>query len=376
MFGRMSGFFGRGGGSDQSQRQPAQRPQVEDRIRVVADPNLNALLIKANPVDMLTIRRLIRENIDITESDSRMLMKTHVIGPLKYASAMEVASLLREVYRENINTNPMPGQFGFRTAMFVDPNQGRPRDASGNLRAPSLSISVDDRSNTLIVQCNEPMREDLEKLVEALEKAAVDSFRNIKIVSIRGIDPSLVQQAVNALQGRRGTGTGVTGGFGSPGGFGGPVGGGIPGVPGGFGMPGGGFRGFGGSGFGGLGSGGGFRGFSGGGMGGGGFGGRRGGGGGGAGGGGGGGVVGAARHPTPNPVEGRIFLSPRSRMTRGRFLCTIRVTSALPALPVRRSGPAARSGTRIRLKSELRHPNYDIRSTTSEVRKMAFRRSS
>src|SRR5262249_52292562 len=78
----------------------------EDRIRVVADRGTNSLLVKASPLDMLTIRRLLEKALDTGESDSTAIMRTWVIGPLRYATASEVATVLRDVYREQTNNNP------------------------------------------------------------------------------------------------------------------------------------------------------------------------------------------------------------------------------------------------------------------------------
>src|SRR5262249_39716803 len=110
----------------------------------------------------------------------------------------------------------------------------------------TLSISVDDGTNSLVLGAPKSMYEDIKALVEQLEKAAKDSTRTVRFVPIRGVDPSLVQQALDAIQGRTtnqnqgmmGQFGGFRGGF--PGGFGGMRGGG--GFPGGFGGGGGGMR--------------------------------------------------------------------------------------------------------------------------------------
>ena len=43
----------------------------------------------------------------------------------------------------------------------------------------------------------------LTRLVERLEASAQDSTRTVRVVSIKGVDPFLVQQAIDAIQGRR-----------------------------------------------------------------------------------------------------------------------------------------------------------------------------
>lgn len=255
------GFFGgRFGGM---QQQPA--APVAQRIRVVADPATNAILVRANALDMLEIRKLVRDTLDSGETDSKAVIRTFLVK-LKYASASTVSNIIRDVYREYMNTDSqrtIVGGFpGFGIGGFGR-GQNRNVDANGNPRAVTLSVGVDDAANQLVLSCNEKLYEDIKKLSEQLDEAAKDSSRTIKVIPIKGLDPLLAQQAIDAIQGRRpnpnaggfGTFGGGMGQFGG-GNFRGGFGGGQPGMGGfGGGQPGmGGFRG----GFGGGNPGGGF----------------------------------------------------------------------------------------------------------------------
>ena len=77
------GFFGRFGGRG---AEPPANP-TPNRIRVVADPTTNSLLVRAKPVDMLTIRWLLAKAIDNNDTDATAGPKNRIIGPLKYAKA-------------------------------------------------------------------------------------------------------------------------------------------------------------------------------------------------------------------------------------------------------------------------------------------------
>ena len=69
-----------------------------------------------------------------SEIDSNAVQKTFVIGPLKYATATEVAAILKDVYREQTNTSPSSTQVGgfrgFGFGAFAAAN--RNTDANGN----------------------------------------------------------------------------------------------------------------------------------------------------------------------------------------------------------------------------------------------------
>src|SRR5262249_10649332 len=73
--------------------------QREDRIRVVADVNTNSLIVKATPLDVLTIRRLLRDHIDLPVAEGALAKKVYQI-PLKNTSALEVQAWLQNVYRQ------------------------------------------------------------------------------------------------------------------------------------------------------------------------------------------------------------------------------------------------------------------------------------
>lgn len=233
------GQFGGGGGGFGEMMMQAlggQRgtPRVE-RIRVVADTATNSLLVKANLIDMLTVHRLLKEAIDTGVTDSGVLPKTWYLK-LKFADASEVATIIERVYSESMNTRSqrgfvgggLPG-FGFGSigggggfpgAGFG----GGPVDAQGNRKAVTLTVGVDVRNNSLALYCSTNMKEDIEKLIEQMEKATEESPQIVRVLSTPGVDPTLFQNAVNAIQGRP-TSSGRS--FGQQGGVFGPGGGGF-----------------------------------------------------------------------------------------------------------------------------------------------------
>src|SRR5207244_968678 len=114
-------------------------------------------------------------------------------------------------------------------------------------------------NNLLVLNCTEAIYKDIKKVVDKMEEFAADSTRTFRVVKLKGVDPLLVQQAIDAIQGRRtsttGRGTGSGFGPGTGSGFGPGTGSGfqpfgtggiVPGMqrggfgPGGGGMPGGG----------------------------------------------------------------------------------------------------------------------------------------
>jgi hypothetical protein len=178
-----------------------QRPT---RIRVVADSGSNSLLVRARPLDLLGIQHLLASAIDVAETDSAAVQRTWVLRPLKHADAGEVARTLRDVYRVQMsNGGAAPGTAS--TTPFGGPaltalTAARAGDPAA--RAPSLSVGVDERTQTLIVACSERMKDEIQELVDKLDEAAGGVTPNVQVIHVTGADPALVQRAIDAIQGR------------------------------------------------------------------------------------------------------------------------------------------------------------------------------
>jgi type II secretory pathway component GspD/PulD (secretin) len=108
-----------------------------DRVRVVAEPASNSLLIKATPLDMLAIRGLVGKTLDVASDRADAGPRTYVLPALRHASAADLAKVLRELYQ------------GGGKATFT--------------------VAVEARTNTLVLRASPAVFEDVKKLVERLD---------------------------------------------------------------------------------------------------------------------------------------------------------------------------------------------------------------
>ncbi len=105
----------------------------EERIRIVPDASSNKLLVRANPLDMYQLRKLV-QLVDGEISDSKAFIKTNYVA-LKNAYAAEVAEVIKDVYRDhlilhgrdpaNIQNSPFGGIVSMGRASSVDANGNR-----------------------------------------------------------------------------------------------------------------------------------------------------------------------------------------------------------------------------------------------------------
>jgi type II secretory pathway component GspD/PulD (secretin) len=192
---------GQGGGPAAS----APAAPRESRIRVVADPGSNSLLVRARPADLESIHRLLEKAIDAGKTDSSAVLRTWLLPPLKHARATAVAHVLRDVYHERMS--PDLGPTAVDGAGEVGPSraggrQNRNGEVGGRPRPVALSLGVDDQTNRLVLVCSERLKDEVQELVEQLDAAARSTARTVKVVPVKGIDPLLVKQAIDAIQGR------------------------------------------------------------------------------------------------------------------------------------------------------------------------------
>jgi type II secretory pathway component GspD/PulD (secretin) len=98
----------------------------------------NSLLVKgASPADFKKIQNLVETVLDRADVDSNAVIRTRIIGPLKYARAADVAKILCAISDDG-------------------------------------SVAVDERTNSLVLTCDTATIAERAKLVEQMEKAARD----------------------------------------------------------------------------------------------------------------------------------------------------------------------------------------------------------
>jgi hypothetical protein len=288
------------------------RPLATGRVTIIPETRLNALMVLANRTDQATVERLLKTILDIKTSpeDIAVTPKARMI-PVVHAKATEIAEVLREVYADRLALNNFqqiqqnrgggPGGFlpmllgGGMPGFPGGPGGrgGRGGDQGGQSARDNvnrISISVNPRTNTLIVAAVDTLFEEVKDLVHQMDDEAAAENETVRVVPLHRTSALAVERALEAFAGdsvqakntatttpgsgntnspgQQGLGRGFGrggfgnqgGGFGNPGGgFGNPGGGfgnpgGFGGRGGGFGAPGGGFgapgTGFGGGGFG------------------------------------------------------------------------------------------------------------------------------
>lgn len=185
---RGSGGSGSGGSGDGGSGRG--RSSRRDRVRVVSDDTANALIVRASPVDMLNVQRLI-ESLD-QEGLANANEKQPRIIPLKEASADEVLQVLQDIYKDYL-------QAGSGGPLNLP---GFAASVSARGKTSAISVGVDARSNSLVVAAPEFLFKQIESLVESLQKAAADSGRSYRVLPLKYSNPLEVREALEILLNR------------------------------------------------------------------------------------------------------------------------------------------------------------------------------
>jgi type II secretory pathway component GspD/PulD (secretin) len=184
--------------------------QPSGSIKITPDSRLNALIVQANDKDLDTIQELL--NI-LDQKDSpeevEVLPRAKMI-PLYNTDATTVAGIVQEVYRDRMvlsSAQTQGGQMAGPQAFLqmMTGGRGGRGGRGGNQQqgdeTPKMSISVDVRSNSLIVAAPESLFEDVRQLVETLDTVTPDANDSVQVVTLHKSSTQSVEAALSALGG-------------------------------------------------------------------------------------------------------------------------------------------------------------------------------
>ena len=195
----------------------------------MAEPRLNALIVMANHADQQTVKRLLKI-LDMKESpeDVAVAPKPRMI-PVVHQKASDIADELRQIYADRLVGGqqqqggrggflPMlmrgmaggfgggpggPGGFGGFGGGDNGGGGGRGNRGGQSRRntANRVGISVDARTNTLIVSATDPVFNEIKEIVQEMDVAAAEENETVTVVRLHGTSSAAIEQALTAYAG-------------------------------------------------------------------------------------------------------------------------------------------------------------------------------
>ncbi|NQU24931.1 MAG: hypothetical protein HQ567_26910 [Candidatus Nealsonbacteria bacterium] len=179
-------------------------------LRITPDTRLNALIVQANPIDLQMIEELLVKIDEAGPPDEILAVPRAKLVTLVNTRADEIASILQEVYRDRVATaNSSGGQGGRPSPQDLmqilrggGSRGGRSGGGGATEQVQKMSMSVDVRTNSLIVAAPEPLLEEVTDLIAQLDRAALERSGEItRVIPLRRAGSDAVQQALSVLGG-------------------------------------------------------------------------------------------------------------------------------------------------------------------------------
>ncbi len=179
--GLLGGLAGGGGGDDTA------TIYATGTVSIVPDPRLNALVVEANPTDVKLIEELLKV-ID-RESSVTDIQTAGTPYPIvvKYATADEVAAVVREVFADKIATTASRGRQQPSPEDLIRALRGGQRggrDEQSRGEEQKMTIGVDQRTNSIIVVAPEPLYRQVEALVELIDQPGLPHTDYVEVVPV------------------------------------------------------------------------------------------------------------------------------------------------------------------------------------------------
>lgn len=175
-------------------------------LKIIPEVRSNALFISGGEEEVKQVMEALRvlDSADLPESLKDRVPRMIV---LEHADVLEVADIVRDVYKEQLDGGMQGGPAGNRgginnnpMAMLVGGMMGGQQGQQGRGgRMVQLSIGVDTRTNRLIVSASDPLYRQVEALVKSLDASARQANRTVQVVPLKNTNSAVVQQTLGSL---------------------------------------------------------------------------------------------------------------------------------------------------------------------------------
>lgn len=205
--GLIGGLLGGGRSSSPASSSTPQGGIAQNEYSIMADPRLNALIVKASPMDMDLIEKLIDV---IDQEDSPVDIETRGIPriiQLENGDAETVAGLVREAFKDRIAgndsaSNRQPSPQEFLQALRGGGGGGGRNGSQSQLKESTMTIAADKNTNSLIVTSTLQLYEQVYDLVEQLDAASAENETIVESVLLPGnVNPTVIQNALQSTFG-------------------------------------------------------------------------------------------------------------------------------------------------------------------------------
>jgi len=143
-------------------------------LRLIPDVGTNSVIISSTPANVAAAVELVR-SLDTLPVGDAVVMR---MFPLENASAMRLRPLIKDLFSQGEALRRLPGT----------QRQGLPTTATGQALAGEIAVSVDDRTNSLIVAGREEALALVEVLIKSLDSDDISNWVEPTIIRLQYAD--------------------------------------------------------------------------------------------------------------------------------------------------------------------------------------------
>ncbi|MFN0132321.1 MAG: secretin N-terminal domain-containing protein [Phycisphaerales bacterium] len=155
-------------------------------LRLIADAQTNSIIIASSQSNVAALTEVIR-TLDALPIGDAVVVR---MFPLSNASAVRAKAVVDDLFRQGDALRKLPGTG----------RSGLPTTATGKALAGEVAVSVDERTNTLVVAGREEAVALVEVLIKDLDSDQVSKWIEPTLISLRHADaPTLADTLINVL---------------------------------------------------------------------------------------------------------------------------------------------------------------------------------
>ena len=169
-------------------------------LRIIPEVRSNALFV-TGPADQIRQVEDMLKILDASELPEQLRDRSPQFIPVDFADVSEVAEIVRNVYKEELEGENNQNNGGNPLAMLMGGggSRGSSRGGRGGQRTVKLTLGVDTNTSQLIVSCSDSLYRQIENLVIELDRAAYEAKRTVTVVTVESTNPVSVEQALTSL---------------------------------------------------------------------------------------------------------------------------------------------------------------------------------
>jgi type II secretory pathway component GspD/PulD (secretin) len=163
------------------------------RFQVIPNTRLNALFVYGPPHKVAEVEQMI-EVLDATDWPESGRSRRPRMIELKNADVNEVYTIVKDVYSDYLESESSRQAQNPLAALA-----GGGRGGNREVTPPRMTLGIDHNSSKLIVSASDELFEQVSKLVETLDQAALESQRTVRVVQIKNADAASLQNALQQI---------------------------------------------------------------------------------------------------------------------------------------------------------------------------------